>query len=893
MKNFFFAILLLTTLLQGLTDEIKYPPIKAVLNRPNIDHKFQDLPKTCVLNENKYFLPKSLNPIHYSLSLYPTLEPHFSANGFVSILLKVDQPTTCVVINSEDLSFNENTVSLNGTKPSSIKFVKETLQAIINFDQTLEQGKYYILGINFAGNVRNDLRGFYRASYQHEGKTKWLAVTQFEAIAARTAFPCYDEPRFRSTFDFNVFLAAAQKNLDIYANMDVKKLTRNGDERLYQFRTTPNMPSYLFAFALGEFEEISKVGPNNVVFRIVTTRGLKEEGHFALDVAVRCTDWFNKFFNIQYDLPKMDLIAIPEFAGGAMENWGLITFRNSALLRNNQTNQNDIERIASIVVHEIAHMWTGNLVTIQWWNELFLKEGWATFFATHTTDILFPDWKLWEKNQRAALKMLLSDSLSASPALYQNVFTPAEVNSMFNLISYNKGGAFYRMLAEFVGPTVFQNWMRDYQKVYNYQSITRTNLFSSLIKFATSIQMNDLLSWSDKAGYPVLNIEKSGNQFVLNQERFYSEIVQQPDNRTWWVPVTIQQSNGQIDKLVFSSKKSQPFTISGNWFKINKNQAGLYRVNYLPEQWNNIIKEIHGGNNKLSENDILGLVDDGFALSGASLCKINIPLEMSKASSKEKSNPIIATVLENLKEISNRIRAKPREVQDKFNRFVRSFLSPSYTRLGWTRKPEDTQDDIANRILVLQDSIHYEDVNVIRQAEQRYRNNDIPNDLKQLIYDTVVKYGSDQTFEEILKKFNDSQNPSEKYLLLQSLSQVSKESLMKTVLNLLLSDNVRTQDGAFIFNYMISNNPKSTFVIWNFFTENFDKIRQKYTQEIIDQRFIALITSQFDTQEMHDQVREFLKSRTGSPNLPLALSNILKRKRFIDTIYNDLVQYLK
>jgi aminopeptidase N len=577
-----------------------------------------------------------------------------------------------------------------------------------------------------------------------------------------------------------------------------------------------------------------------------------------------------------------------------MENWGLITYRTALLLRNEQNTQRQIEAIASVVVHEISHMWCGNLVTMEFWNELFLKEGWATFFAVHTTDVLFPEWRLWEKQERSKHKFLLSDSLVASPALIQNVNSPSEVDSMFNLISYTKGGALYKMLYEFMGMETFQKWMRYHYKKFAYKSTVTNDLFTSLNQFLPQVSVSDLRTWTDKAGYPIVQVnEIIPGRFILSQKRFYSEVTNQPDNRTWWIPVTVMDSKGKVEKFTFSTRNSNPFALTNSWFKLNKNQHGIYRVSYPERIWKNLISAIASKDRNLSELDILGLADDIYALAGTGDVSIKYSLDLSIACNEDRSNGVFDALVENMREISNRIVNKPNQIKEKYQRFARKVFEFNIRRLGWERRSSDSHDDIQNRILLLTEAAHFEDKEVIAECIERFNTNRIPNDLKQLISDSAVKYGDVSVFRSFLEKFRTSTSEAEKDVLLKSLSQTQTESNIEMILDIIMSDAVRAQDGSTYFNYMVSFNQKTPLKVWNYFKVNFDAILKKFSAPIVDSRILQFVTSQFDSKEMHDDVESFMKTRSSSPYIKLYLSNILKRQKYIQTIYEDFEKYFE
>eukprot|EP01080_Neovahlkampfia_damariscottae_P006940 gene6940-11103_t len=854
---------------------------------------------TCIRNtKDPLRLPDSIFPTGYQLTLNPSLKT-FKYNGNVTIGLKISKKTTCIVLDVEEIELKKSKIKLLSNmdelaKPTRIEKLTDLLKVVIHFDKPLLTSKKYELTIEFKAEIRKDLKGFYQSSYKENNEMKHMAVTQFAPIGARSTFPCFDEPLFRSIFQVSMILNSNEPKITTFSNMPTKSITTRKDgKRVFKFLPSPNMPSYLLAFVVGEFETIEKYDLNTK-FRVVTTPGLKEQGKFALDTAVNVTRWLNDYFQIPYHLPKMDLVAIPDFHFGAMENWGLITFRTLKLLRNENTKQSDIEDIVSIVAHEISHMWFGNLVSYSYWNELYLTEGWATLFATKITHSFYPKWKSDIKAEISKNRFKTSDSLQSSPPLIHSIKSIPDIHSIFNVISYTKGGAFYDMLNHRMGGLRFREMLRYHYKKFSFKATITNDLLTSFQKYYPELTVQNLRTWTDKAGYPLVTVKSLGNSnYKFEQKRFYSEEISRPDNKTWWIPDRYKTSKGNQVSYSFSERESNVYNIQGDWFKLNSNQYGVFRVNYPETGWKNLIKAIQSEDKSLSELDILGLTDDIFVLSGASETSIKLALDLSLACQKTTSHGVFVTLISSLREISNRLIFKPRDIQLKYQRFASSIFRFNIERLGWERKPGDSHDDSKNRELFLLESSHYENEDVIREAIRRYTTNNIPKDLQRLIYDTVVKSSNDQFFQEILEKYKKSSNENDKSNYLLALTQTKNINSMKVILELLISNSVRSQDGASYFGYMVKNNQQSPNVVWNFFKENYDKILAKYGQTIIDTRLVGFVTAQFDNKKQYNDVKEFFKNRSTSPYVSLALSNIASRMKYIDTIYDDLVQYFK
>ena len=358
--------------------------------------------------------------------------------------------------------------------------------------------------IEFAGILNDRLLGFYRSSYRHGSRRRHLATTQFEAADARRAFPCWDRPDAKATFEISILCGA---DLDAISNMPEVSSERVGRKVRHRFAKTPPMPTYLVYLGVGDFEQIERQA-GDVTVRVVTVRGRAGLGRFALDLAARLLPAYERYFGIRYPLPKLDLIAVPDFAAGAMENWGAITFREVLLLYDPQTSSTRTQRlIAEVVSHEIAHQWFGNLVTMRWWNDLWLNESFATFMATKFVDELYPEWDVWdefiEETMAAAMRL---DGLASTHPIDVEVESPSQIREIFDAISYNKGSCVLMMLESYVGRDNFRRGLRRYLGRFKYANAEGGDLWDSIAE-ASDLPVGPVMrSWVGTAGFPVLEV---------------------------------------------------------------------------------------------------------------------------------------------------------------------------------------------------------------------------------------------------------------------------------------------------------------------------------------------------------------------------------------------------
>ena len=419
-----------------------------------------------------------VNPINYKLTFEPDLKK-FTFDGTESITADCKKSTDLITMHCAELKIAFCQVKSKGKIIKSFPEVNEKNEELgIKLSEKVK-GKITI-DLEFQGILNDRLLGFYRSQYVQNGKTKYLATTQFEAADARRAFPCWDEPAAKATFEISII---ADNKFTAISNMPVKTRKKIKNKTIYNFSKTPIVSTYLIYLGVGEFEYLtSKVG--KIQIRVVTTKGNKSKGKFSLDLGKKLLTSYEKYFGIKYPLPKLDLIAVPDFAAGAMENWGAITFRETILLYDPKTSSTRTKQfIAEVISHEIAHQWFGNLVTMKWWNDLWLNESFATFMATKFVDKFYPEWDLWNQFVEDAMNAAMGlDSLKTTHPIDVKVNSPAEIREIFDAISYDKGGCVLRMLEHYVGEPNFQKGLKKYLSDFKYQNAKGQDLWDAIGK---------------------------------------------------------------------------------------------------------------------------------------------------------------------------------------------------------------------------------------------------------------------------------------------------------------------------------------------------------------------------------------------------------------------------
>src|SRR5919106_3407353 len=502
-------------------------------------------------------LPAEVRPVAYRISLAPDLTA-FTFAGEETIEIEVSQPTSQIVLNAAELEIQEAYLLRDGQRlpAQAIALDAEQETATLTFAAPLPTGTMQLF-MRFTGILNDKLRGFYRSEYTlPDGVKRVMATTQFEAPDARRAFPCWDEPAHKAKFEISLIIPS---DLTAISNMPIVGETPQASgTKLVRFAESPIMSTYLLAIMVGEFESVEAQAEGTLV-RVWTTPGKKEQGRFALDVSCRLLSFYNNYFGIPYPLPKLDLIAIPDFAAGAMENWGAITYREVALLVDPaHSSAATKQRVAIIIAHEIAHMWFGNLVTMEWWNDLWLNEGFASWIEYKAVDHLFPEWEMWLQFLFADIGPAMSlDGLRNTHPIEAEVKTTHDINELFDAISYSKRAAIIRMLEQFLGDETFRRGLVHYLSAHEYGNARTEDLWASLAHVSGKAVKEIMDAWTKQPGYPVVEVRHQARphepaELTLAQNRFlydYDPERGEPDPSLWRIPVAVR-SAGAVSPFV-------------------------------------------------------------------------------------------------------------------------------------------------------------------------------------------------------------------------------------------------------------------------------------------------------------------------------------------------------
>ncbi|CAL4093881.1 unnamed protein product, partial [Meganyctiphanes norvegica] len=485
-------------------------------------------------------LSGSLIPYHYVVHLRPWLSGDFKIEGYVEIYMECVNQTTEVSIHMADIITHNDTIKLiqsDAMEKDEIDISSHTYDSqrefyIANLAESLIPGQNYTIKMNFTGLLNDQLRGFYRSIYTNEADEEiWLAVTQFQPTDARRAFPCFDEPALKATFDISL---GHQENMTAISNMPLEMTTDMSEEGWYwdHFERTVPMSTYLVAFAISDFDHLNSTEDSDTLFTVWARPSAIEQAQYSLDIGPPMLTFFEKYYDIPFPLPKQDMIALPDFAAGAMENWGLITYRETAMLyEEGVSSANNKQRVAVVVSHELAHQWFGDLVTPSWWTDLWLNEGFASYMEYLGVDNVEPDWRMMEQFVTESLHYVFAiDCLESSHPISIPVGHPDEINEIFDSISYSKGASIIRMMQHFLSENTFKVGLTKYLNAMAYKAASQDDLWEFLTEQAVEddaleggLSVKEVMdTWTLQMGYPVINVQRSkdGTSATVSQVKF-------------------------------------------------------------------------------------------------------------------------------------------------------------------------------------------------------------------------------------------------------------------------------------------------------------------------------------------------------------------------------------
>ncbi len=808
-------------------------------------------------------------PSHYVIDIEPDMK-QFTYKGSEVIDAHVSRSAKVIKLNAKELSVTNAKVMVNGVEQDAgVSYDKKNQQVILTLPKAVHGDAR--IKLDFVGENNDRMYGFYRSEVKDGASTSYMLTSQFEAADARAAFPCFDEPALKATYDLSL---KVDKGLDAISNMPVKEKRAEGNKQVFTFETSPKMSSYLLYMGVGKFDYVEdKVG--STVIRLVTPPGRQGYADLPLEYAKKAVEFYQSYFGIDYPLPKIDFIAVPDFAAGAMENWGAITFRERALLCNNSSSASTKESVASTIAHELAHQWFGDLVTMKWWDDLWLNESFATYMSYKALDSAYPEWNVMLQYASEVQGTALgADQLKSTHPINVPVGSPAEADEIFDEISYEKGGSVLHMLESYVGEAAFRKGLHEYLASHAYGNASKADLWKAIQDASGDKNVSRIMKkWLDMPGYPLVEVRKVSDGFELRQKKF--TLIGEKSNSVWPIPVTFSTEGGEgkvlMDKERIVIKTKSP------WIKINTKQAGIYRTSYDKDTLSELGALLQSG--KLGGLDAWGIENDLFALARAGKINVNDYLDFVDRYCTNADYPMNENVIGNLDWLSTMFYGKP--VSDRINESIIKVGEPLLDRLGWAVKGGEKDIDTMLRGAVISALGQAGYAPVVSMAEAIFRDSfaqgQIDSNLRGAIYSIVAWNGDANTFDTFVKRYETETDPAEKIRLLKALGMFKDPQLIERALGMFSSDTIRLQD-SHVIPSVISGNPVGKDMIWEWTKANWKTFMAKYgsgTHMLAD--FVENL-GLGNGDKMLDEVKDFFaKGSNMRDDISMSVKQVMER----------------
>lgn len=836
-------------------------------------------------------LPAHLRPLHYNVRLKPDLVG-LTFQGWLNVDVEVLSPegADLIVCNAAELtvqrvkaeSISQPAWPAQTCGPEGVVLDDQAETMSVRLARALPVGRARI-HCAYQGVLNDRMRGFYRSAYTTpDGQARFAAATQFESTEARRCFPCWDEPALKSSFSLSVI---APRDRSVHSNMpeapdlmdpvlDEAAVGQVGPEdRLVMFGPSPIMSTYLLALVVGEFESVDGQTQDGILVRSFTPIGKAEQGRFAMETSVRALEYYTQFFDVPYPLPKYDCIALADFECGAMENWGLVTYRESCILVDAQnTSASTKQFIAIVVCHEMAHQWFGNLVTMEWWTHLWLNEGFASFMENTCTHALFPHFDIWTQFVGdTLLEALQLDALANSHPIEVEVGHPAEVDEIFDSISYNKGASVIRMLHHFIGNEAFRTSLHNYIKKFSYRNAKTEDLWECLAEGSRKPVGQIMSTWTSQMGFPVIIVKQIVSQgdtttLTISQEKFNAD-GSQSEGYKWLVPIDILTSTGTTKSVLMEDIEMEitlENTPENAWVKLNPEYMGYYRVQYPETYMAKFTEDI--ASKKLSELNRLALLDDLMAFVQSGRVKTSLILEMIRNVKNEDSYVVWRSVGGCFGKLS--VLLADEECRPQFKKFVIDTMESVVEKVGWGPKAEEHHTQGLLRSMVISRLGQYGHEKTVKESQRQFqahveKSGEILADLRAPVYRTVMANGGEDTYQQMLELYRSTDLHEEKDRISRAMGASQDVEVLKKVLDFAISNEVRSQDSSFII-ASVASNVKGRDLAWTFFKDNFDLFYGRYKGGSLMARLIKSTADAFKTDEKADEVAKFFESK-GNP----------------------------
>ena len=795
-----------------------------------------------------YRLPRTATPAHYRLTLRPDLAAA-RFDGTVEIDLTVHEATDTFVCNAAELELHRIVVHLDDRSLAASATVDEELgRATIHLGETVAPGAAR-LEIAFGGILNDKLRGFYRSTFtDDDGVEHVIATTQMQSTDARRAFPCWDEPDLKASF--GVTLIVDPDQLAIANTAEIRREPLDDGMVAITFADTMVMSSYLVAFVVGPLVATDPIDVGGVPLRVVHRPGRDHQTGFALEVAAAALRYFEDYYGIAYPGDKVDLVAIPDFAFGAMENLGCVVFREVLLLADPaEVTQAELQNVADVINHELAHMWFGDLVTMKWWNGIWLNEAFATFMEMKATDAFRPEWRRWADFGLSRSAAFETDALEATRPIEIDVGWPHEAEAMFDILTYEKGAALVRMLEQYLGEEPFRDGIRHYLTRHAYAN-TETHDLWDAIEETTGQPVRAMMdTWIYQGGYPVLSLDREAGR--IRQRRFRADGT--PDPASWVVPVRMSTADGEARTLVSDVSEALPDDIAPDEVaSLNRRASGFYRVR-LPDETLAAIGR--NGPGSLDEVERYSLLDDTWALVVAGDVAATAFVELIDGFAGDDDPTVWRRITAALGSLVDLLDGAPRA---NFEARIRALVRPELDRVGWEADgAEEGGVRIRRGTLFAALGIAGADDEVRERARAVQALTEPEPELLAAAVRVIAHTGTDAELDDFIGRFRAATSPQAEQRYLYNLAWFPEAHQLDRVLELALSDDVRSQNVPYLLRNTLLH-PTLGERAWDFVTERWEPLTERLPSVTIVRMLDGV--RGLDRPALRDQVHAFVAS---------------------------------
>ncbi|XP_047482307.1 aminopeptidase N-like isoform X1 [Penaeus chinensis] len=849
-------------------------------------------------------LPRSVKPLHYKVKLQPLINGNFSILGYVEVEVEVLEATSNLTLHIADIVTKNKTIRLApsdqvqgpGVGITKHSYDNERQFYIAELGEDLVVGQKYVLSMEFEGYLNDQLHGFYRSTYKAEdGSDRLIASTQFQPTDARRAFPCFDEPGMKATFE--VYLGREEGMSSISNMPKFESIPIEGQPGWVwdHFNTSVPMSTYLVAFVISDFSHMNSTANDHVLFRVWARKAAIEQADYALTTGPDILTFFEGYFDVPFPLPKQDMIAIPDFSAGAMENWGLITYRETAMLYDPAVSAaSNKQRVVVVVAHELAHQWFGNLVTPEWWTDLWLNEGFASFMEFLGVNHSEPSWKMMEQFVTEDLQDVFAiDCLESSHPISIPVGHPDEINEIFDRISYAKGASIIRMMNHFLTEATFRKGLSNYLTDLKYQNAEQDDLWQYLTTAAhddntlpADVSVKKIMdTWTLQMGYPVIKVTRSsdGTSATVSQERFL--LVKNPNSTDthdykWWVPLSYTtETNPDFETTKpqrWMMDTEEQLTISSlpakdKWVIFNVQETGYYRVNYDAENWNLIIQQLKDNHEALHVINRAQIIDDVLNLARGGQVSYDTALSVNVYLGKEVEFVPWDSALNNLAYLENMFTRS--SGYGDLKSYLLDILIPLYNSVGFDDNLNDPHLDQFKRVKALAwaCNLGYQDCvdksqGLFNSWVQNPSNTSLisPN-LKSTVYCTGVAEGGEDEWNFAWEQYINSNVATEKSKLLSAMGCTKEVWILSRYLDMAFTEGsgIRKQDASQVF-AAVARNDVGRYLAWNFLRDQWQQIADYYGSGFFAiARIIKAATISFNTKLELAELELFKEDHAG------------------------------